>query len=77
MTKKDAIIYLILAALGIGGYFITGYPGGIMTGAACTMIFLAFVGRKVASVAAAKLDKNIQDTILNAKNQSYAPTQED
>ncbi len=70
MEKRDAISYLVLSLLGILGHFVSGYWGGVITGACLCMIFLVAVGRKAANQAAKKIDKTIRDMRVNRETEN-------
>ena len=67
MIKKDLVTYVILLIAAAAGYFIKGYVGGMITGAAALLLILAVIGKTQAMKAATRLDRNVKDILINEK----------
>jgi flagellar biosynthesis component FlhA len=65
MTRSEIIQLIVLAVLLIGGIFVGGFPGGVMTGSSFVTLLMATVGKLLARKAAANLDKSVRDIISN------------
>lgn len=67
MTKKDFIYCAIFLAVAVSGFFIGGYPGGLITGVFLAILFFSSVGKILAAKAGKRIDKHMKDFIVQTQ----------
>lgn len=67
MTRRAILICFIFLIVIITGYFISGYGGGLLSGAGLATLCLYLVGKKVAVKAIARIDKRVKDILIDGQ----------
>ncbi|MES2457222.1 MAG: hypothetical protein V4594_16830 [Bacteroidota bacterium] len=74
MKKSDYFSFAFLIAFAVFGFWLKGFPGGILVGISWTLLVFATIGKYLAHQAIKKIDKNVHDHIINRKKDSPCKT---
>jgi hypothetical protein len=68
MTQKEIFYYLVCIALIVGGWFVSTYAGGIITGVGLSMLLAVLFGKRQARRSGERVDKQVKDILMNERD---------